>query len=515
MSDINEFAGLAGPEFVAWLKQMERLGGCASPVYLVGHTLTWDAVTGELLHVFDSATEPYGRFAVGCRNRREGVCLPCSFLHKGDTYQIVVSGLSGGKGVPESVAGHPRVFATLTAPSFGAVHRAVDPGRPGRRCRPRRDGGVCVHGMPVGCDARHEAGDPLIGVPLCPDCYDYAGAVLWNASVGRLWDRAVTYTALEVAKRAGIAVRELRGHVRISFAKVAEYQHRGSVHLHAVIRLDGPDGPDDPAPAWASAALLGDAVAAAVARVRVKVPEPVPGVTGQEADAGLGESNGPQLVPGVTGRESRTRVLVFGPQFDVREIRAGTQLDGLSDAAVAAYIAKYVTKGDIAGLVLAHRLRSEGQIETTPGLSAHARRLMHTAFELSGLEMYEHLRLRTWAHQLGFRGHILTKSLRYSTTYGALRGARSAFHRPEGLDGPDVVTESEWRLDRIGHTPGQAMFARGIALGVRDARDAAHEQARRERRGVGAGGWGSATGGQRPGADRDQSGTPRGGGEVT
>jgi hypothetical protein len=250
VTGVNEFAGLAGPEFVAWLRQMERLGGCAAPVYLVGHTLTRDAVTGELLHVFDSASQPYGRFAVGCRNRREGVCLPCSFLHKGDTYQIVVSGLSGGKGVPGSVAAHPRVFATLTAPSFGAVHRAADAGRPGRRCRPRRGGGVCAHGVPVGCDARHAPGDVLIGVPLCADCYDYAGAVLWNASVGRLWDRAVTYTALEVAKRAGIPVRELRGHVRISFAKVAEYQHRGSVHLHAVVRLDGPGGPDDPAPSW-------------------------------------------------------------------------------------------------------------------------------------------------------------------------------------------------------------------------------------------------------------------------
>ena len=31
---------------------------------------------------------------------------------------------------------------------------------------------------------------------------------------------------------------ELRGLVRISFAKVAEYQRRGAVHFHAIIRLD-------------------------------------------------------------------------------------------------------------------------------------------------------------------------------------------------------------------------------------------------------------------------------------
>ncbi len=112
----GEFAALVGPQFRAWLRQMERLGGCASPVYLVGHTVTRDRATGELLHVFTSASQPYGRYAVGCRNRRESVCLPCAYLHHGDTYQLVAAGLAGGKGVPESVAGHPRVFATLTAP---------------------------------------------------------------------------------------------------------------------------------------------------------------------------------------------------------------------------------------------------------------------------------------------------------------------------------------------------------------------------------------------------------------
>jgi hypothetical protein len=117
----DEFAALAGPEFGAWLRQMERLGGCARPVYLVGHTLTRDRLSGELLHVFTSASQPYGRLAVACGNRREAVCLPCSYLHKGDTYQIVVSGLAGGKGVPEDVADRPRVFATFTAPSFGPV----------------------------------------------------------------------------------------------------------------------------------------------------------------------------------------------------------------------------------------------------------------------------------------------------------------------------------------------------------------------------------------------------------
>lgn len=507
--EYHEFAGLAGPEFRAWLRQMERLGGCASPVYLVGHTFTRDARTGGLLHVFTSASQPYGRFAVGCRNRRAEVCLPCAYLHKGDTYQIVVAGLVGGKGVPDDVVSHPRVFATLTAPSFGAVHRAADPDNPADRCRARRDGGLCAHGVSVGCDARHDKRDPLLGVPLCPACYDYTGAVLWNASIGRLWRRVVVGMPRQLAKRAGIRVRQLGAHARVSFTKVAEYQHRGSVHLHAVIRLDGPDGPDDPAPAWASAALLAEAVGAAVTAARITIPQPVPWVTGLATAGADLHTVTPELVPGVTGHASGQRVLTFGPQLDVQEIHAGTALDGLSDTVVAAYIAKYVSKGDLKTLVLPNRLRSEGQIDTTPGLSEHARRLMHTAWTLGGLPQYERLKLRTWAHQVGFRGHILTKSQRYSTTYTALRAARSAFHRPDELDGAETVIESSWRLDHIGHTPGQAGFAYGMALKLQDTRDARNEQTRRDRRGLG-GGWGSAASSRPPGADRDQPHADRG-----
>lgn len=41
------------------------------------------------------------------------------------------------------------------------------------------------------------------------------------------------------------------------------------------------------------------------------------------------------------------------------------------------------------------------------------------------------LRLRAWAHMLGFRGHFSTKSRRYSTTLGALRTARAECRRAQ------------------------------------------------------------------------------------
>ena len=54
---------------------------------------------------------------VACGNRRESVCPACSAVYKRDARQLVRAGLVGGKGVPETVAEHPCVFATFTAPS--------------------------------------------------------------------------------------------------------------------------------------------------------------------------------------------------------------------------------------------------------------------------------------------------------------------------------------------------------------------------------------------------------------
>ncbi len=103
--------------------------------------------------------------------------------------------------------------------------------------------------------------------------------------------------------------------LRISFAKVAEYQQRGLIHFHAVIRLDGPDGTSQPPPPYATVAVL-DAVRAAAARVRILV----------ESDA-VGE-----------------RDLTWGEQLDVREIAAFGADAEFTDQAVAAYVAKYATK---------------------------------------------------------------------------------------------------------------------------------------------------------------------------
>jgi len=124
----------------------------------------------------------------------------------------------------------------------------------------------------------------------------------------------------------------------VSFAKVAEYQRRGAVHLHAVIRLDGPGGAGEPPPAWASAGLLAGSVRAAAALALATTVRP--------DGSGL--------------------ALRFGSQMDVKPIRAASDGDELTAAMVAGYVAKYVTKGDIPGLVLDAAVRSRGHIEASP-----------------------------------------------------------------------------------------------------------------------------------------------------
>lgn len=418
------------PGYGRWREQIRATSGCARPVYLSGRTTVADPATGEVLRHYDTATEPAGRLPVRCRNRRASVCPPCAREHSGDTFHLVRAGLRGGKGTLVDVAAHPRLFVTLTAPSFGAVHRAGPD-----RCRPRRDGGHCEHGCPLGCGLAHGTDDPAAGQPLCPACYDYTSHVLWHAHLGELWNRTVRSIRRGLATAAGITQTELARHARVSFAKVTEYQRRGAVHVHAVIRLDGPDGPGTASPAWATGELLATAVRQAAGAVRVTIPP----------TAALGEL-----------------VFRWGSQLDVHPIKASGDGSAVTDEAVAGYVAKYTSKsvGDTGGLD--RRVTSDAAI-TLARVSTHVRALMLACWRLGALPGLDHLRLRTWAHTLGYRGHCLTKSRLYSTTYTALRAARRIFRTGPAIDEDTMVVDSAWRYVGSGHTPGEAEIAAGIA----------------------------------------------------
>ncbi|GAQ61071.1 hypothetical protein SsS58_01418 [Streptomyces scabiei] len=351
------------------------------------------------------------------------------------------AGLIGGKNIPTNVRHRPRLFVTLTAPSFGPVHRAGDD-----RCRPRRDGGTCEHGRPLGCAAVHASGSPVVGQPLCTDCYDYTAHVLWHGHAGKLWDRFVIGVRRHLATSAGLVQSRFADHARLSFARVAEYQKRAAVHIHAVVRLDGPSGPSDEPPVWGTADRIAGAVRASVKRVLVRTPY----------SPAVGE---------VTLR--------WGTQIDTRPLH--TDGDGSADDAVAAYVAKYVTKGaSETGAGTDHKLSTCDDINTA-AVTGHVRTLMRTCWNLGGLPEYAPLHLRAWAHTLGYRGHILTKSRAYSTTYAALRAERA--HHVGHAEIPGTAVERTWRYSGSGHTPGAALIAAGIAEDLAGSRELARETA--------------------------------------
>jgi hypothetical protein len=114
----------------------------------------------------------------------------------------------------------------------------------------------------------------------------------------------------------------------------------------------------------------------------------------------------------------------WGQQLDIRVI-GGTEATGeLSAERVARYVAKYATKAaETVGPALDRPIKSTRDLARLD-LPDHAARLVRACWTLGGRPELAGLGLRRWAHMLGYRGHFLTRSRRYSTTFRALRGAR-------------------------------------------------------------------------------------------
>ncbi|MGH9187732.1 MAG: replication initiator, partial [Acidimicrobiales bacterium] len=411
---------------------------CTHPVRLTGRTTTADPDTGEIVGRYDTAGEPDGLLLKACGQRRATACPSCAATYRADAYQLIAAGLRGGKGIDAGVADHPAVFATFTAPSFGPVHSRRAKAGVARRCRPRK--GSCRHGRRLGCDRVHDADDPAVGSPLCGDCFDYRGAVLWNAHATELWRRTTIAVRRRLAHGVGITTRAFERVAVVSYAKVVEYQRRGVIHLHVIVRLDPavdhvPEGLD------VMALMMGLRRAA----VAVSVPYP----TGYEGGA------------------------CWGQQLDLQPITS----DSLPVGAVAAYIAKYATKSTDAFGRLDHRLKADTL--ATLDVPDHLRRLVHAAWELGADPRLDHLRLRAWAHTLGFRGHWLTKSRHYSTTLGALRRARAQWAGNGATEG--TATIKDWQYTGSGWAnPGDALFASTAATHQADARTHARHLRREE-----------------------------------
>jgi hypothetical protein len=467
---LAEVVDRAGHGYQRWAELVAQAGYCHHPIRLQGTVEHADRATGELRTAYDTDREPDRVLLKACGTRRESRCPSCAAVYRADAYQLLAAGLKGGKGVPETVAGHPRLFVTFTAPSFGPVHTRVARGRLVLPCHPYRQGATCPHGARAGCWHRHDPDDPRLGEPLCAGCYDTAAQVLWNALAPELWRRTSIYLRRTLARLVGVSSEELGRLVRVSYAKVAEFQRRGAVHFHAILRLDAATECPCPCciappPTPFTAALLERAIRETVAAVAVPCPP-------------LGDGLPP-------------RYAQWGAQLDVRNITAGnSEGEELSAEQVAGYVAKYASKGAEAfGTGLDRRLASVEELAHLD-LPAHVAAQVRACFELAARPELARLRLGAWAHMLGFRGHWSTRSRRYSTTMTVLRRARvahakrrrardgvplDAFGRPE--QDQAVIVLATWSYAGRGYrTQGEAWLALSAAARAREQRRIAREE---------------------------------------
>jgi hypothetical protein len=369
-------------------------------------------------------------------------------------WQLLYAGAAGGrKGVPESIRSHPLVFATLTAPGFGPVHTTrTDRSGGSARCRPARGTPrKCRHGRPTWCTAIHTEDDPRLGQPICPDCYDYPAHIAFNWHAPELWRRFTIAVRRALAHQTGLTAAEFGRRCRVSFVKVAEFQRRGVVHFHALIRLDGPGEDYQPPQISVDAAGLADAIRQAAAHVRLTVETP-----------GL------------------ALVLRFGEQIDIQTVNSGPTGE-LTPEHAARYIAKYATKSAEHFGLGHHRITPEAL--PLLDVTDHVNRLVRVAWQLG--EHPDYQGVHRWVHMIGFRGHFASKSRRYSTTLGAIRGERRAYrqqqaaeHARELLDDDTTLVVSHWEFTGLGYlNTGDTILALSAAARAREQRQAARDAA--------------------------------------
>lgn len=263
---------------------------------------------------------------------------------------------------------------------------------------------------------------------------------MFNARAGELWRRTVIAVPRVLAMAFGVGVRSFAARWRLEYAKVVEFQARGLVHVHALARLD----PRPCLPEGEQNSVDGPALATAfaTAAAKVRAPNPLPG----------------------------RPALRWGPQADVAVIAPDRR------RAAAAYLAKYAIKSVDGAGQLDRQLRS-GTLDHLD-LPDQLARMAATAWTLADHPALTDLRLRAWAHNLGYRGHWLTKSRYWSTTFGELRARRQRWRLAQlGITDDQLDRRyAEWEYQGIGHlSAGDAWLAASANEHRRQQRRAAWE----------------------------------------
>jgi hypothetical protein len=450
-------------EYPEWLDHVRAAAACTRPIRLTG-AIDVKNPDGTVMHTIDTDTMPDGAIYTPCGNRRASVCPSCAEVYRRDTYHLIAAGLRGDRWGLPPLGQHLAVFLTATAPSFGTVHHrvvkthAADCRAKDRcTCRPavcRPFGKPCPHGVSAQCTARHKTGDPVLGQPLCLDCYDYDAQVVWNHEAPELWRRTIQ----EADRELGRLGKRLHVDLRRRYVKVYEFQARGVVHYHAIIRLDGyhPDCPNAIVPP--DQVVTRDMFATILRTAFTKThytsaTHPANGGKGWE--------------------------IAWGNQgLDLKHINAPGGDDNLGK--LTGYLAKYVTKStETAGQVFRRIDDFTIELHATP--DTHLGRIIRACWDLGTADRW--YRLRRWAHQLGYGGHITTKSRAFSATYGFIRLQRTIWRRTQGFPHLWDDEQADLVVYRLGFhatgwiTTGDALLANSAADAARRRADAARDHA--------------------------------------
>jgi hypothetical protein len=448
------------PDYPDWLHHVRGAAACRRPIRLGGQIHVNDT-SGERIATYDTEDMPDGVIYTPCGNRRSSICPSCAETYRRDAYHLIKAGLRGERWGLPPLGEHIAVFLTATAPSFGPVHHrsvkvhAADCRRKDRcTCRPARCrpfGRTCPHGLALRCTERHKPTDTTLGQPLCLDCYDHDAQVVWNHEAPELWRRTIQQ-ADRLIRRLG---RTHNVDLRRRYLKVYEFQTRGVIHYHAVIRLDGynPDCPD------------------------AIVPPPTPITRTMFADT-LREAfttTAYTSTPHPTRRDGWP--IAWGDKgLDIQHVNApGARL---SLDQMAGYIAKYTTKGtEATGLDL--RRVDELTVEAHADPDTHTGRLIRACWNLG--DDPDWARLRRYAHQYGYGGHIASKSRGFSATLGHIRLQRAIWRRTGGYPHLWNDDQAELVIYQLGYTAtgwittGDALLANTAAALAREHTQTARE----------------------------------------
>jgi hypothetical protein len=188
---------------------LKKYPDCLDPLFI--RRTTTNLITGEIKTI---------EFDKRCGTRRRDKCEPCSFIWRDDAYYALINPSKEHKG--------SLTFITLTAPGskhFGKSHTASFKGLKSERCA---------------CRSFHSPSDSVVGLPTNSDKFDYKKVTKFNYRASRLTSVTLQkiYRLILTDLNSGREASERKTikDVRLPTARVMEWQERGVLHVHIIVR---------------------------------------------------------------------------------------------------------------------------------------------------------------------------------------------------------------------------------------------------------------------------------------